>query len=798
MCGIAGFLTHAQTEPSPSLEAALAQMVGALRHRGPDDEGIANCGLRIADCGSQISNLRFQTSNSQSASGAGRTSNSDSPPGAGRTSNSDSPPGAGRTSNSDSPPGAGRTSNSDSPPGAGRTSNSQSASGAGRTSNSQSASGTGRTSDLEFAPGAPQNDLRVALGARRLSIIDLSAAGHQPMHDAEAGLTIAYNGETYNFRELRKEIGEEFGPWRSSTDTEVVLRAYRKWGLSAFEKLRGMFALAIWDAAKQELILARDPFGIKPLYYWAGVSDSAISDSEVSNSTISDLAIADSDLRKMNLRFEIRNPQSAFLFASEVRALLASGLVPRKLSAQGVASYLSYGSVQAPLTIVENVRSLMPGQYMVVRPHGNALEIEETSYTGCSSNPGFVSLDTTAPRSREEAVEVLRAKLENSVKLHLVSDVPLGVFLSGGMDSSALVALMSRVTSEKPKTFSVVFDEKEFNEAPHSRLVASSFQTEHQEIHLRENQLLEMLPAALGAMDQPTMDAVNTFVVSKAVKEAGVTVALSGLGGDELFAGYPSFRRALRLENMSKLSRRVLRSASPIGRTALGGSVQRDKFWDLAESDGSPTDVYQTTRQLFSPAQVMNLLCNRAPDAKRISVSEEHRTERRKANLLGCTIDDGDTINRVSELELTRYMANTLLRDTDSMSMAHSLEVRVPFVDVEVARLVLSLPGNWKLNGNRPKPLLADALSDLLPAEVLQRRKMGFTLPFEKWMQSRLRSEISSVLEAKERSRKAGLDSNVAAKVWQSFLRTPHAVGWSRPWALYVLCKWCEINEVLE
>jgi len=588
-----------------------------------------------------------------------------------------------------------------------------------------------------------QHTYGVVLGARRLAIIDLSRAGHQPMKDADAGQTIAYNGETYNFRELRNEIGPQFGSWLSNTDTEVVLRAYRKWGVKAFEKLRGMFAVAIWDARRSELILARDRFGIKPLYY---------------------ARIADSE----------------FLFASEIRALLASDMVRRKLSVEGVVSYLTSGSVEAPLTILDGVQSLMPGHYLRIRVHDGALHTEERCYveSGTWDSEGFVN---SQPRqSRGDGLTLLRRNLEEAVRLHLVSDVPLGVFLSGGMDSSAIVALMSHVSEEKPKTFSVVFDEQRFNEAPHSNLVAAKFQTDHHEIHLNEDQLLDLLPAALSAMDQPTIDAVNTFVVSKAVKEAGVTVALSGLGGDELFAGYPSFRRAQRLEKMSHLSRGLFRSAAMVGKATLSGSVQRNKLWQLAHSNGGPRDVYRITRQLFSHDQIETLW----PYRPAITGTNSTTTH-------------NDTINTISRLELTGYMANTLLRDTDSMSMAHSLEVRVPFVDTEVASLILSMPGHWKLNGGRTKPLLADALADLLPAEVLQRSKMGFTLPFENWMQSRLRPEISSVLENGAHSRKVALDADAVAAVWQGFLRSPRGVGWSRPWALYVLNKWCEINRVM-
>ena len=568
----------------------------------------------------------------------------------------------------------------------------------------------------------------VILGNTRLAIIDTSNAGHQPMNDPETGNWITYNGETYNFKHLRQELDQE--PWTSNTDTEVVLRAYRRWGVDAFRKLRGMFALAIWDNEKQTLLLARDPLGIKPLYYYA--------------------------------------TQHQFIFASELRALFASGLVPRKLSAAGVDSYLANGSVEAPFTIIDGIKQLLPGHCLQVKP---GMELQDVEF----AMPKPPKLEG----NRDDAVAQLRSELEQTVRLHLVSDVPLGVFLSGGMDSSALVALMSRVSDQRPKTFSVVFDEAAYTEAPFSRAVAERFNTDHSEIRLSEDRLLEILPDAIAAIDQPTMDGINTFVVSSAVKREGITVALSGLGGDELFAGYPSFRRALRFGAMSEGAKRVLRAASGVGRFALNGSVQRNKFWQLMNSDGGPEDVYRISRQLFSGNLITRM-------TSRINADPARNGHRR----------DRDIVNAISRLELRGYMTNTLLRDTDAMSMAHSLEVRVPFVDVKVVDYVLSLPGEWKLHGtNGPKPLLADAMSDLLPREFMARPKMGFTLPFERWMQAALRGEISAVLEDEKRLSSVGLSGEVV-KIWRKFLQSPRAVGWTRPWAIYVLLKWCEVNGI--
>jgi asparagine synthase (glutamine-hydrolysing) len=280
------------------------------------------------------------------------------------------------------------------------------------------------------------------------------------------------------------------------------------------------------------------------------------------------------------------------------------------------------------------------------------------------------------------------------------------------------------------------------------------------------------------------MDGLNTFVVSQAVKQAGATVALSGLGGDELFAGYPSFRRALRIDSASPASRRLLRAAAGVGQVALNGSVQRHKFWQLVKSDGAPEDVYRISRQLFAPDRVAQV------------TGRDARPDPRAAN---GTHGEGDVVNTISRLELNGYMTNTLLRDTDAMSMAHSLEVRVPFVDVKVVDYVMSLPGDWKLRdkpSGPPKALLADALSDLLPREFLARPKMGFTLPFEKWLQRNLRAEVDKVLGDEDRLSQAGLLPGGVRDTWNRFLAKPRAVGWSRPWSLYVLARWCEVNRV--
>jgi len=578
---------------------------------------------------------------------------------------------------------------------------------------------------------------RCALAHTRLAILDLSAAGHQPMTTADGRYTLALNGEIYNFAELRQALALTAICFKSTTDTEVVLQLFAREGIGCLQRLRGMFALCIWDEQEQRLTVARDRFGIKPLYYF-------------SNSKV-------------------------FLCASEVRALLASGLVPRKLNRSGLAAYLNFGSLADPLTLIDDVHALLPGHYLSVLRRGDHIELSQAAYPiDCSDGAGL-----EIPNDHSTAVSQLRQILADSVRSHLISDVPVGVFLSGGIDSSAIVALIKQIGQDSPKTFSVVFAEKDYSEAEHARVVAKRFATDHHEIFLSEQELCELIPAAIEAMDQPTMDGINTYVVAKAVKQAGTTVALSGLGGDELFAGYPSFRRVLQMRKLAAIPPAIRKGAANLGRSALGMSSRRQKFWRMFASDCSAHAAYQISRELFSAAEIQafsrQLTC-------RLETADSDA--------------DRDPINAMSNYELRGYMANTLLRDTDQMSMAHGLEVRVPFVDSEVTKYVLSLPGAWKVDGQRPKPLLLDALAGLIPESIWPRPKMGFTLPFQRWLATTLRPEMESTLDRAEGLTAQGLSRQAVQSVWRAFLQNPEGEPWSRPWSLYVLDHWCEINNI--
>ena len=343
------------------------------------------------------------------------------------------------------------------------------------------------------------------LGHQRFSIIDLSPRGHQPMPNESKTLWISTNSEIYNFRELREKLSPSFR-FNSQSDTEVLLKSYERWGLNCLEMIRGMFAFAIWDAKIQSLILVRDRLGIKPLYY-----------------------------------LPLKNK---FLFASEVRALLASGLSNTKINHSGLYHFLSFGHLKSPNTLIGNIQEIQPGYYLIIDRHGN---IDRKRYWNPCQSIASTNSHQTDPKTSIDQL------LKEAVQYRQVSDVPIGAFLSGGIDSSAIVSHMTNTLDEPISTISIGFKEKEFNESEYSAEISRLYKTQHKLITLEEEQLLEALPGAINSMDQPTIDGINTYIISRAAKEAGLKVVLSGLGGDELFGGYPSFSLVSQLRQKKKL-----------------------------------------------------------------------------------------------------------------------------------------------------------------------------------------------------------------------------------------------------
>ena len=589
----------------------------------------------------------------------------------------------------------------------------------------------------------------IGLGNRRLAILDLSTLAHQPMHDAETGNWIVYNGEIYNFREVRSELERSGSRFVSHSDTEVLLKAYAHWGDGCLAKFRGMFAFALWDARQHRLFIARDPMGIKPLYY--------------------------------------AQAGEFFLFASEVRALLGTGLIRPRMNRAGLLNYLTFGSAYDPLTLIEGVRALPAGCTLVWQKG----KIQESAYWDLVDAPCARSDVSSRAHNGSAPAAKIQKLLEESVRMQLVSDVPVGVFLSGGIDSSALVSIVSR-GGVRPSTFSIVFRESDYSEAEYSRAVANKFRTDNHEITVSQSDLLKAIPDALSAMDLPTMDGINTYFVSQQTRNAGVKVALSGLGGDEVFAGYSSFRTIPKWERVARAWGHVPGVARRGVASAFGAIVppsdQNRKLTLLMRNGEGALHPYFVSRMLFTPEQLNSLLECVGRDVYELAAAGQRDQLDRVIAL--------DPINRVSYLESRCYMLNTLLRDADVMSMSQGLEVRVPLIDHELTKTVMRIPGAVKM-GRTPKKLLVDALEGSLPDEIVHRRKRGFTLPFEHWMRQELRPEIEPQLSAAKVS--AGplgpvLNGKEVERIWNRFLAG--TVSWTRPWSLYVLQRWCELQSV--
>jgi asparagine synthase (glutamine-hydrolysing) len=588
----------------------------------------------------------------------------------------------------------------------------------------------------------------IFLGNRRLAILDLSPAGHQPMQDPDTGNWIVYNGEIYNFREIRCELESHGLSFDSHSDTEVILKAYGKWGAGCLDYFRGMFAFAIWDARERGLFLARDRFGEKPLYYF----------------------------RRNGL----------FLFSSEVRSLLQTGLIPRQIDEVGLMEYLRYGSVLNPDTLIRGIHSLSPAHYLLIKDG----ELTVRKYWDLSTPEREITAPSQVRHIGPEIIAELRTQLEDAILLRTVSDVPVGVFLSGGIDSSALVALLS---SKHPSlsTFSVVFDESDYSEAEYSRSISTRFGTDHHEIEISSHAVMTSLPQIIGAMDQPTVDGVNTYIISRETRRMGFKAALSGLGADEIFAGYETFTAVPRMERFAWYAsivnpalRRML--AAIIGPPNSNRRPRAEKLAALIEGDISIPHPYALARTLFMPRQL-----------RQLSLAGDGRSAESAMSPLADIVKWAarfDPVNRTSYLELRHYMANTLLRDSDVMSMAHGLELRVPFVDHKLAEFLFWIPGSSKLKPGLPKWLLIEALQGLLPQQVVRRPKRGFTFPFELWLKKEMRRDIEDVLLDSSANLLAGIDRKFVATVWNDFLTGK--TTWSRPWSLYVLKQW--VNMFLE
>lgn len=568
------------------------------------------------------------------------------------------------------------------------------------------------------------DDRRIGLVHRRLSIIDLSPRGHQPMSTGDGRLWITYNGEIYNHEALRRDLEAKGVKFRSTSDTEVILHGFREWGTAVVDRLRGMFAFAIWDDERQTLFLARDPLGIKPLFF------------------------VESNQR--------------LAFASEPRALLNVADVG-EIDPEALACFLLWGSIASPLSLYSRVRALEPGTWLEVsadrtRSRQRYWQIED-------------AFEQNGRSDQRDAASVITHALRDSVANHLVADVPVGAFLSGGVDSSALVGLVAELHGGPIETVTLAFDVEHLDESVLAARASRLYGTRHHEIRLGVEEVREEIPNAIRAMAQPTIDGINTYFVSKAAVAAGLKVAISGVGGDELFGGYDSFKRIPRILGANGFLRHVpgLTDVLDAASVSLGQTSPVAKLARALRFGSSACGAYYAVRGIFSPREVAELL---VPDVRR------HLTTMDPVGWLDgrIALSRVPEADRVSALEIRQYLQSQLLRDTDAASMAHSLEVRTPLVDRDLLMTVASVPARERFAGRAKRPL-RQAPRPSVPTELWKRRKQGFALPIDQWLRSK---RLDLTLPSHP-----ALSDQAMEHVKEGF--ESGRQHWSRYWALVVL-----------
>jgi asparagine synthase (glutamine-hydrolysing) len=580
------------------------------------------------------------------------------------------------------------------------------------------------------ADGCYTND-NIGLGHKRLSIIDTENSANQPMLSFNKKWIIAFNGEIYNYVELKANELQGVS-FQTESDTEVILELFQKYGVEGISKLKGMFAFVLHNIETAETYVARDRYGMKPLYY------------------------------------SMQN--DACFIASELRALLASDAIPRKLNRSALEEYIETQTVCAPNTLIEHVQLLEAGHYL----HFKKNETTKHCYYRLLNDTSYEFSD------KKSAQELLRSTMRESVEQHMRADVPFGAFLSGGIDSSLLVGLMSEVRAEKINTFQISFEEEAFDERKYAQLVAKKFNTQHHEINLSANAFLKDIPAAIAAIDFPSGDGPNTYAVSKAAKEAGITVAISGLGGDELFAGYPVFQYMQSIEKsfLLKLSYPLRKSASALLNSISSTRSLRKKAELLGLPKANLASAFPLVRNVWKTNEL-------------ITRTTKHFEIENNFNFI--FEKNAPLLNRVSAAEIESYMQHVLLRDSDQMSMAHSLEIRVPFLDHQVVELATHLSTNLK-NPTSAKKFLTETFADLLPHEVVNRTKMGFTLPWSVWMKNELREFTEEGFN--ELYKQDVINEKVLRKAWNKFILGNEEKSFISFWHLSVLGHWMRNNRI--
>ena len=558
-------------------------------------------------------------------------------------------------------------------------------------------------------------------GHTRLSILDTSNQANQPMWDSSGQFLIIYNGEVYNFKEIKQKIqNKKRISWRSSGDTEVIVEAYALWGPKCIEMFRGFFAFSIYDSKTGDIFMVRDRLGIKPLYYF--------------------------------------HDNSEIVFASEIRPFEKLKL-SKELNKKSFSGYLRYGSFVSNETPYKGIKMLEPGHFLYFRKSSN--NIEKKCYWSLNWSEKY-----NLPR--EEILKKIQEELLNSVNLRLISDVPLGVFLSGGIDSSAVVSL-AKEFREDIDTFSVVYEDERYSEKTYIDKIVKKFGTRHHEIRLSYKDLLSIFDNYSSSLDIPSTDGLNTFLISHYTKKAGITVALSGLGGDELFAGYPMFNEANRVNSFYSFTtystRRQL--GSLLSKFAKHGRLAR--IGELLQKTMSYEHYLAMKREIFCDNDIHDLLGEEIVSAKIPSYSFKNVIE---------------PIDQVSAFELSRYMSDTLLRDGDNMSMSAGLEIRFPLIDHKLVEVLAKTPSKYKIDQNKPKNLLVDALPTPIPDDCIYRPKMGFTLPLESWLR---KDEIVDYMNPYMNSNYSIVNPEIIKRHWDKFLKRESGNSFAKIWSLYSL-----------
>jgi asparagine synthase (glutamine-hydrolysing) len=594
------------------------------------------------------------------------------------------------------------------------------------------------------------------LAHRRLSILDLSTAAAQPMVDSVKGDVVVLNGEIYNYIELRNKLASEGQTFLSSGDTVVMLRTLSLNGHRAIASLRGMFAFAFWQSDERRLILARDPFGIKPLYF----------------------------ARNRN-----SNGDWSLVFASEVRAILRSGLLGKpRLNPLAAASVAWNGFMVAPETAISEIESVWPGQFVEFDSAGHELRSEHY-WSACVS------------RSEEPISESsLATTLEDCVRIHLASDVPLGVFLSSGVDSSTIANLAQRASASPIHTFTLAFELEQLNEGPTAKRIAKAIGTQHQEVVLTEQHFIAQLDSALNSLDQPTFDGLNSYFMSQAVRDAGFKVALVGTGGDELFGGYTSFRDLPALLRWSRHTRWMpaklrlaLASLISIALQPSAGKVPQQTRWaKLPEMVGSGEDLlalYQMAYALFLPTFQRQLLTHDIGDSLVAGLPRALNSH------LRMEMESRQPLPAISVLEHRLFLGERLLRDTDAASMAASIEVRLPLVDHILFESVDRLPLNNRFLPLRKKAILRRIGLRQLDQYLFEKPKSGFVLPYDRWIKMNLGKLMDGTMRDPLLVKPTGLNPDIVLRLWKAFLDGAPGIYWSRVWAVYVFIRWCHQHE---